>query len=449
MSDPKIEQKISNGDIILSFDHWSPTYNWFIPNTCPRDLTIDGDFVFPATHRSMWFQKTNFQSLDLHVNDKEEYLDAEPTRTELLLNCLNIQFELLATLTNFKHLPNWKYIYPVFIHSPGYFREHESVGFRYVNPQVIDDVKAGKAKIIFAMPFEGFINLPNNTDIEILDKWSKDAGLNADQVYYIHGDFNTSVLPLDLNFTYIPVNAFHCWLGMPRANLEKFEPADVKNLFLSYSRRGHDHRLIFTCELIKHGLLDRGLVSYHGGDVLNSPQRLERLDRPDLIPYAKILDEMRPLEIDLDLAEHNPIHAEHSHYRQTFISTVLETHPYTNTIFFSEKIWKPISLGQPFMLIAGMNYLAQLKKLGYKTFDRWIDESYDQMPDLNDRINCVVSQLKKLSLLSTQELISMREEMREVLFHNQKRFVVQWHEEYKGNPNYFLYQEFEKIWKTF
>ena len=446
---PEIERKVADGDIILAFQHWSNHYQWWIPNTCPHDLKIGGEFKFPATHASMWFQKTNLRNLDFHLSTIDEYLDAQPTRHELLQNYANIQFELLCVLQNFKHIPNWKYLYPVFIHAPDYFTNHETIGFRFVDPVVLDDVRQGRAKIVLTMPFEGFINLHKNRDIEILDKWCKECGLNAEQVYYIHGYFNTSKLPLDLNFTYIPVNAFHCWIGMPRATMEKFEPVDDKNLFVAYSRRGHDHRLIFTCELIKHGLLDRGLVSYHGGAVLDSPARIERLGRPDLIPYAEMLDKMRPLELDLPLDTNNPVGPEHSHYRLTFISTVLETHANTTTIFFSEKIWKPISLGQPFMLIAGMNYLAQLKKLGYKTFDRWIDESYDQMPDLNDRINCVVAQLKKLSLLSITELETMRLEMREVLFHNQKRFVVQWHEEYNANPNHFLYKELLNIWNTF
>jgi len=446
---PEIERKVANGDMILAFQHWSTHYQWWIPNTCPHDLKINGEFKFPATHASMWFQKTNLQSMDFHITNINDYVDAQPTRHELLQSYANVQFELLSEFQKFKHLANWKYLYPVFIHAPDYFINHETIGFKFVDPTVLDDVRQGNAKIVLTMPFEGFINLYDNRDIEILDQWCKDSGLNADQVYYIHGDFNTSKLPLDLNFTYIPVNAFHCWIGMPRANIEKFEPVDDKNLFVSYSRRGHDHRLIFTCELIKHGLLDRGLVSYHAGTVLDSPARVERLGRLDLIPYAQILDRMRPLELDLPLDTNNPTGPEYSHYRLTFISTVLETQANTNTIFFSEKIWKPISLGQPFMVIAGINYLAQLKKLGYKTFDRWIDESYDQMPDLNDRISCVIEQLKKLSLLSTQELTTMREEMREVLFHNQKRFVVQWNEEYNANPNHFLYREVEKIWNTF
>ena len=53
------------------------------------------------------------------------------------------------------------------------------------------------------------------------------------------------------------------------------------------------------------------------------------------------------------------------------------------TIFISEKTWKPIMVGHPFIMVGNKNNLKFLKDLGYKTFDKWIDESYDDIEDEN------------------------------------------------------------------
>ena len=46
-----------------------------------------------------------------------------------------------------------------------------------------------------------------------------------------------------------------------------------------------------------------------------------------------------------------------------------------------------------------------LKKLGYKTFDKWWDESYDNELDLDIRLNMIIQILKDLSEKTEKELL--------------------------------------------
>ena len=82
-------------------------------------------------------------------------------------------------------------------------------------------------------------------------------------------------------------------------------------------------------------------------------------------------------------------------YERTFISLLSESLVDDDTLFFSEKIWKPIMVGHPFILYGNKDSLKYLKSMGYKTFDGWIDESYDDEPDRNVRSIMVVNELKK------------------------------------------------------
>jgi len=100
---------------------------------------------------------------------------------------------------------------------------------------------------------------------------------------------------------------------------------------------------------------------------------------------------------------------------------VTETVFYYDKLHLTEKIFKPIAIKQPFMLIAAPGNLAYLKSYGFKTFDCVIDESYDQIQDPDARIDAVVDQLKwycALPLDKKQEIIVKIESIVEYNFHH-------------------------------
>ncbi len=77
----------------------------------------------------------------------------------------------------------------------------------------------------------------------------------------------------------------------------------------------------------------------------------------------------------------------------SFWHIVTETVFYYDKLHLPEKIFKPIVMKQPFMLIAAPGNLAYLKSYGFKTFDSIIDESYDTIPNPDSRLEAVVDQL--------------------------------------------------------
>jgi hypothetical protein len=97
---------------------------------------------------------------------------------------------------------------------------------------------------------------------------------------------------------------------------------------------------------------------------------------------------------------------------------VTETVFYYDKLHLTEKIFKPIVCRRPFILVAAPGNLAYLKSYGFKTFDAWIDESYDQETDPDKRISMITDQIEKLSSLSIPELNKMYREMKPILDYN-------------------------------
>jgi hypothetical protein len=155
------------------------------------------------------------------------------------------------------------------------------------------------------------------------------------------------------------------------------------------------------------------------------------------------------MELDIELEFNNPVtNIVIPHHEHTFLSIVSETLFRPGTIFYSEKTWKPILAGQPFMHVATTGTLAELRRQGYRTFGQWWDESYDDEPDLDKRIKMIIQELVKLSKLDVSELINIRNSMRSTLEHNQQLFNHH-RTSCSGARDEYLYQEIKKIWNSF
>lgn len=426
--------------IEFAFQNWNVEYGWWAPNTVPGDFVYDGVKCAPFTHGTQWFD------LGIYYHpDRNTALGAPAVKNDFLYTHRGIRY------THLPDLKGKKYIYPVMVRDTRYFYDNRDVGFKYVDPVVIEDVKANRARIVVMFPLEGTSGEENfKNDFAYLDKWCKAAGLTKDHVYYVCGNFKSPELSEGMNFTAIPINHFLCWVPGLRQHTAPFNPVDGHDLFLSYNRRPRPHRTLLLCELIRKKLLDRGLISYYGDNVKDSVERVKKYDRPGLEPEARILDTLIPLEIDMDLGANNPAwNIEDEHYSRTFCSVVPETLYDSNVIFFSEKTWKTIAVGHPFMLLGSPGQLAELRKMGYYTYGSFWDEGYDVLKTVGGRAQHIANELKRLSSYSREQLINMRAAMQPIVEHNQNLFNKQWQEHCSEHEYRQLYRIVENIWNSF
>jgi hypothetical protein len=124
-------------------------------------------------------------------------------------------------------------------------------------------------------------------------------------------------------------------------------------------------------------------------------------------------------------------------HKKTFVSLVSETSVNSNVVFFSEKIFKPIFACQPFILSGNRGSLQHLKDLGFKTFDKWWDESYDLEYTFPARVRKMLKVVTEIVNKTDDELITILQEMEETLIHNYDVFM-------ESNNEHF-YNTFESI----
>ena len=108
-------------------------------------------------------------------------------------------------------------------------------------------------------------------------------------------------------------------------------------------------------------------------------------------------------------------------WNTSFLHVVTET-VWQDKIHFTEKVFKPIVLHQPFVVLQAPGSLAYLRSYGFKTFGDWWDESYDTIQDPQRRMQAIADIVNAIGNKSLEELETMRMEMASVLEHNFRHF---------------------------
>tara|TARA_B100000927_G_scaffold53502_1_gene40356 strand:+ start:87 stop:1268 length:1182 start_codon:yes stop_codon:yes gene_type:complete len=107
-------------------------------------------------------------------------------------------------------------------------------------------------------------------------------------------------------------------------------------------------------------------------------------------------------------------------YYDSFISIVNETRFAQPTANLSEKVFTAMWFQRPFLIVGPPYSLEYLKKLGFSTWDRWIDESYDTIEDHTKRMMKILDIIEKINDTDQGELCIMLDEMSKYLKRNQK-----------------------------
>lgn len=119
----------------------------------------------------------------------------------------------------------------------------------------------------------------------------------------------------------------------------------------------------------------------------------------------------------------------------------------TETVYFgrrlhlTEKTFKPIAMGMPFMLVAPAGSLEYLREYGFRTFGDIWDESYDEETDDFVRLEKITDLLKDLNGMSQTERNQIQRHCLATVQHN-------WNHFYYGNFERVLWQELTAMLKN-
>jgi len=296
---------------------------------------------------------------------------------------------------------NINFIYPILLFDNKLFENYDTID---LDTELIECIKNKKCRIVFVYVLEGYFG-----DVDWINNLCQKYSFEKDDVILITSnliEFN------NYNFTLIQYNYFGNHINF--LSMSKLDNIDLKNYQNNYTKfLNNKNKLHFLC--------------FNGMPRFNRILMFDELNKNQKL-IGKSIKSLRSNEknyyYDISQWENksgNPgaklnIQA----HLDCFVNIVTETLFDTDSIFLSEKTYKPIYMCQPFIIFGNPHSLKKLKELGYKTFDKWWDESYDEELNVNDRFKKIISILEVISEWDMDKCFSIKEEMQDILIHNYK-----------------------------
>ena len=121
------------------------------------------------------------------------------------------------------------------------------------------------------------------------------------------------------------------------------------------------------------------------------------------------------MEMNLNEYGQNP-------YLHSYLEIVAETVFDGTATQLSTAPFKPMVNLQPFIYVTSCGGLKVLQSLGYKTFEFFIDESYDDIEDNVVRMKKIQSEIKRVCNMNKNELHDSYYKMKDILIYNRNNF---------------------------
>ena len=216
-------------------------------------------------------------------------------------------------------------------------------------------------------------------------------------------------------------------------------PADrkLKKTYITFNRLTSNERIyrsLFVNELYKFDLLSVGHVSFSktcpDGGSFDDNLRLgitnQRVDTALVEEAIANINQLPDLRIDFEDHDYIPnqsmLLSPLGKLMESFVFVVTETCYWQRKTHLTEKIFKPIVLRMPFLLVGCSHNLEYLRSYGFKTFGAFWDETYDTIEDPILRMQAVTKILNDLAKMTPEQQLAMLQDMEPILDHNYNLF---------------------------
>jgi hypothetical protein len=374
----------------------------------------------------------------IRVNDINVYLDPIVAK-EVFNNIPGYDFAPSFNLTNndtfvYEYLCNWQQSVDDMC-KPGYGLIEQS-GIRRNLPHIM----YGKGYILLENTAEAFVD---DHWFSTLHAYFKHHHIPMNKIIYQTGCANAEDIYKEwADANNIPEDKrMHCiffdWVDYcisQKLKQRNYVPIEktfdtIDKDFLCFNRRFREHRSNLFMMFYKLGLLDVSLFSMPAKDPDNlSTKWINFVDRKFPSKNGITEEELQTLQGFLPMrfdriADTNEMIQDdddqlNEYFSKTLVSVVTETHYKSKVISTTEKSFKPIKYKHPFILVGAYRSLEYLKKLGYKTFDQFWDESYDQTEDDTERMLKIVNVCVEISKWTIEQKRNFFNASREIVDYN-------------------------------
>ena len=233
------------------------------------------------------------------------------------------------------------------------------------------------------------------------------------------------------NSVYWPELEFMYWRTVDRNSGARYHLNPRSRAYTGLCRIDKLWRKVFMSDLWSHNLHQLGYFSYTqhllGGEDNYYDCALRNSYLAQCQPRVDQFIAAGPFRVDeLDTQAHNTYNQNMTDlYTDSYFNIVLETMidiDDSGGQFVTEKTFKPIFNNQFFVVVGSSDHLRHLRELGYETFGRCIDESYDSVTNNQDRFEAVLNLTKSLIESGQDSLHQLYQDLAPDIQHNAQVF---------------------------
>jgi len=261
----------------------------------------------------------------------------------------------------------------------------------------------------------------NNIDINRLILVKNDSSrIGLHKLKYENFTLNTFFFPHFFLSTYNHLNQY-----IDKDHIKNTIVPD-KN-FLCLNRRVYFHKYQMIEELFNRGLLDETRLTWVDN---YTPLKMIDLDLAYKLKINGLEFKSIQLEGDVMYGSRLSYHDEFlftinpDWYYKSKVDIITETMLYEDAIHITEKTYKSIYLGLPFVISATKGHLKNLRDMGFQTFNSVINEDYDNMTGKNKVKHVVDAAIELCKIYNTPEVLEICQFNRELYLNHQFRKEV-------------------------
>lgn len=185
------------------------------------------------------------------------------------------------------------------------------------------------------------------------------------------------------------INWSNFWIYATYAHIERstiHADITIDRLFCSLNNYPHVHRCMMIDNIFERCLDEYGYITWHREPIDDS--------------YKFKHFHGNVLKLD-DFC--NQFHLPDEYFKSLFI---LISESSSTVLDISEKTFTAIHAKKPFILFGAPHIHKVLKELGFKTFDNVFDYSFDDVEDINIRLDMILDQLEQYKMVDYQKIQS-------------------------------------------
>ena len=229
-------------------------------------------------------------------------------------------------------------------------------------------------------------------------------------------------------------------LGLYEKVIPQYQIKTKQKKFVCFNKVDRVQRVQLLAKVLNTpGMLENSFYSFEGTHSdwhsLHATARFGENIAETLKNYAHLF----PLKLNITPNRENPIDLipEDLYYHdESYFSVITETvfyakneywrpHAilnYADGVFISEKTYRPIAMKHPFILMAYPGTLKRLRERGYKTFSPFIDESYDDIIDGEQRLEAIFKEISRLCAFTDEQWLEWQTNIKPIVEYNYENF---------------------------